>query len=222
MNFLAHCWLARCDEALVAGGFIGDFVKGPIPKTLPDDLQAGIRLHRHIDSASNRLPEMRATYHRFGSDLRRVAPILIDLVTDHLLAKYWDHYGFGELSDFTTGCYEIIGEYDVPQSAASLYRRMMQTDMWSRYSEFNFMRDVMKGILKRLRFDQFLDQLDPLECRMDDFHGDFEVYFPLLENIAQNWLKTNMAHLSPTLSVVHSLKSTLGDLPETQILCESS
>ena len=213
MNFLTHCWLARCDEGLVAGGFIGDFVKGTIPHTLPDSLQAGIRLHRHIDSVSNRLSEMRATYHRFGPDLRRVAPVLLDLVTDHLLAKHWEQHGDGDLSEFTNGCYEIIGEYDIPDSALSLYVRMTRTDMWTRYSDFNFMRNVMNGILKRLRFDHHSDQLDLLEDRMEDFHADFETYFPRLEEVAQIWVADHMAHLSPTSSIVSPLKSTHRESP---------
>ena len=38
MNFLAHCVLGHPDEALMAGGYLGDFVKGPVPSDLPVDL----------------------------------------------------------------------------------------------------------------------------------------------------------------------------------------
>ena len=57
----------------MAGGFIGDFIKGSIPTEIEPELQAGVRLHRHIDSISNSLPEMQAGYCQFGAGLRRLA-----------------------------------------------------------------------------------------------------------------------------------------------------
>lgn len=194
MNFLAHCWLGRCDDGLVAGGFIGDFVKGRVPDHLPESLQAGIRLHRHIDSVSNRLEAMRATYPRFGPELRRVAPVLLDLVCDHLLARHWSRHGEGELSDFTNDCYVKIGRYTVPETAAGMYRRMLQTDLWSSYADFEFMQKIMFGILKRLRLQHLAPYIRPLESQLDGFYGDFCTYFPLLENAAHIWVQENVKH----------------------------
>ena len=50
MNFLAHAWLAGESPALVVGGVFGDWVKGPLPGTLPADLARGVALHRAIDA----------------------------------------------------------------------------------------------------------------------------------------------------------------------------
>jgi acyl carrier protein phosphodiesterase len=38
MNFLAHALLAGDDPALIVGGVVGDWIKGPLPGALPPDL----------------------------------------------------------------------------------------------------------------------------------------------------------------------------------------
>lgn len=181
MNFLVHSWLARDKEAHLAGAFLGDFVKGPIPASLSKELQEGIRMHRRIDSISNKMAEMRSTYWRFGPKLRRVAPILLDLVADHILALHWDLYGEGKLSDFTCHCYRSIAEYGVPSSAEKLYRHTVERDLWSNYADLDVILRIMNGILKRLGKDELENCLGVVSRDLALFHEDFQIYFPALE-----------------------------------------
>ena len=50
MNFLMHMFLSGEDERLLAGNFMGDFVKGPLLDRFPAGVMRGITLHRKIDS----------------------------------------------------------------------------------------------------------------------------------------------------------------------------
>ena len=189
MNYLLHCWLGRSDPGLKAGGFLGDFIKGKLNGDLPSSLLRGIELHRHIDIVSNHLPEMKSTYHRFGAELRRPAPILLDMVADHVLAKRWSDFGEGKLVDFTQSCYRDIGTYDIPDNAMSMYQHMCETDLFARYADTGVVANVMKRILKRLKFDHLCDHVDTvfLECS-GRFEEDFEIYYPTLETAASNFL----------------------------------
>lgn len=187
MNHLAHCWLARGNNGHIAGGFLGDYYKGPIQPNLPTELQDGIRLHRYIDSLTNQLPEMRSTYSRFGTELRRVAPILLDLVADHLLARYWDRFGTGELSDFTLNCYRIIGQFEIPQSGKHFFQHLVSRNLWCEYTNFDVVLSVMCRILTRLNLEDRAIHLSKLEPQMDDFHQDFREYFPILEDKVKTW-----------------------------------
>ena len=104
MNFLAHCALANdaadrmqadltLRQGLLAGGVIGDFVKGPVLPAWPQALQNGVRLHRKIDALSNQDPAIHQLSRAFPSTLRRFAPIFLDLIADHALAQDWSrHY----------------------------------------------------------------------------------------------------------------------------------
>ena len=189
MNFLAHCLLGYPETALIAGGFIGDFVKGPVPSSLPTELARGVRLHRHLDSSSNRMPEMRKSYIHFGPDLRRPAPVLLDLIADHVLALQWQRYGIGELTDFTRTCYRAIGNYPLSHDAGLFYDRMKETDLLARYSEREVIERAMFYILKRLRYDRFKEQLhEILDTKLEHFCKDFHGYFPLLGEVAQTFI----------------------------------
>lgn len=187
MNFLVHSWLARDNKAYLAGAFLGDFVKGPIPPTLSDELQRGIRLHRRIDSISNKMEEMRSTYWRFGPNLRRVAPILLDLTADHILALHWDRYGEGKLTDFTHRCYRSIGAYEIPCTALDLFQHTVERDLWSSYADLDVILRIMNRILKRLGKDQFKSGLSVISKDLALFHDDFQIYFPELEQQVNSW-----------------------------------
>ncbi|MCY3883818.1 MAG: ACP phosphodiesterase [Gammaproteobacteria bacterium] len=192
MNFLVHSWLARDNDAYVAGAFLGDFVKGPIPLTLPRELQKGIRLHRHIDSTSNKMEEMRSTYWRLGPDLRRVAPILLDLIADHILALHWDRYGEGKLSDFTRHCYRSIGKYEIPCTAVELYHHTVNRDLWANYADLDVILGIMHRILERLGKEAFKNGLSVIPRDLALFHIDFQIYFPALEQKVNSWRRSEL------------------------------
>ena len=188
MNYLLHCWLGRADPGLKAGGFLGDFIKGMLDDDIPQALKRGLLLHRHIDVQSNRLPSMRSTYHRFGSGLRRPAPILLDLIADHVFAKHWEEFGTGELSEFTQSCYDAIDLYEVPESARRFYDHMRYTDLLSRYAQLDVVEDIMVRILRRLRFSHMEDELARrLRENEIGFREDFETYFQDLQAVTSAW-----------------------------------
>lgn len=192
MNFLLHCWFGREDEGLVAGGFLGDFVKGPIPDSCPDKLRVGIQLHRYIDRESNQLLEMRDTYFRFGKNLRRPASILLDIVADHIFAKYWHEYTDLNLKQFTQHCYQAIGQFERPPSAERIYEHMCRTDLFASYADVNVIFPICDRILKRLHFAQHSDELETiLVSEHNEFKQDFDVYFPLLQRKVSEWLQTH-------------------------------
>lgn len=190
MNYLLHCWLGRADPGLQAGGFLGDFIKGTLEDDIHPDLKRGLQLHRHIDVQSNRLPSMRSTYHRFGTELRRPAPILLDLMADHVFAKHWDEFGTGELREFTRSCYDAIEQFEVPVSARRFYVHMQRTDLLARYSELEVVEDIMFRILKRLRFTD-MEQVLSRQLRQNEvgFKEDFEAYFRDLQDVTSTWFE---------------------------------
>ena len=187
MNFLAHCLLAQPGAGFIAGGVLGDFVKGSIPESLPGELRAGIRLHRRIDSFSNRLPEMKISVARFDPALRRAAPVLLDILADHCLTLTWGSYADQDLRTFTARVYAAIEAYSdqVPARGRGFVSRMVETDLLARYGEAEVIERAMAHVLARLRLDHLGDRLRPvLEADLPPFIDDFRVYFPLLSAFA--------------------------------------
>ncbi|WP_438810958.1 ACP phosphodiesterase, partial [Serratia marcescens] len=50
MNYLAHAYFSFEDPDILLGNMISDYIKGKKQYTYPLKVQAGIRLHRQIDS----------------------------------------------------------------------------------------------------------------------------------------------------------------------------
>lgn len=189
MNFLAHCLLAHPGEGFVAGGILGDFVKGNIPESLPRELRAGVRLHRRIDSFSNRLPAMKVSTRRFPPALRRVAPVLLDIVADHCLALSWSRHGIGDLGDFTRRVYAAVGRYGdwVPVRGRVFVHQMMETDLLGRYADQAVIHRAMRHVLERLKLGTLGVQLgDVLDEEMPALAHDFDGYFPQLDAFARS------------------------------------
>ena len=174
----------------MAGGFIGDFVKGPVPDTLPEALQAGIRLHRRVDAVSNRLPGIAKSVRRLDPDLRRVAPVLLDILGDHCLATRWDRHGHGDLAAFSASAYAAIDDYasHLPATGQRFFRRMREVDLFVRYLEPETPLRAMEYVLERLRHTHLAPKLgglvgDELPALMEDFDG----YFPELRSAVEEW-----------------------------------
>lgn len=194
MNFLAHCTLAYPETGLIAGGFIGDFIKGPVPDALPDPLQAGIRLHRRIDAVSSRLPGVASSVRRLDPKLRRAAPVLLDVIADHCLALRWDSHGHGDLTTFTALAYDAIGGYEqfLPEHGREYFGRVRDADVFARYREPRTVRRAMTYILERLRLAHLASELDAIVgAQLPVLMGDFEEYFPELRTAVAAWKEEN-------------------------------
>ena len=187
MNFLAHCLLARPGDGYLAGAVLGDFVKGAISGDLPPELQAGIRLHRRIDTHSNQLAEMKRSAGRFHPRLRRAAPVLLDIVADHCLARAWRCFADDDIGAFTAQVYAAIQRFEdfAPPRSRRFVAHMTETDLLARYADPNVAHEAMTRILERLRFAHLTPLLAPALGRtLPRLMADFNGYFPLLRAFA--------------------------------------
>ncbi len=187
MNFLAHCLLARPGQGWIAGGVLGDFVKGKIPESLPPELRAGVRLHRRIDAFSNRLADMKPGLARFDPELRRAAPVLLDIVADHCLALTWPRYASVALAGFAAEVYTALHRFDayVPDKGRPFVARMIDTDLLSRHADPVVRDRALWHVLSRLRLTHLGSRLAPLlDSQLPAFVEDFHGYFPKLQAFA--------------------------------------
>ncbi|WP_028863437.1 ACP phosphodiesterase [Psychromonas aquimarina] len=100
MNFLAHLHIAEFTHSSFTGSFLGDFVKGNPDGLFNAEIVLGIRVHRFVDSYTDQHVIVKTLKPLFPSELRRFAPISLDMFWDHCLAKHWSQFHDSSLAEF--------------------------------------------------------------------------------------------------------------------------
>lgn len=211
MNFLAHCLIAEQAAAalpdtsdahyapmLVAGGFLGDFLKGPVPTHLPPALQQGVRLHRRIDAFSNSNAAIRRSCNRFPPTLRRLAPPLVDIVADHLLANQWQRYHHLPLTEFSQQTYQQIdaSALNLPPHGVEFLQWMRTHDLLTGYRSWATACRGMRSVTRRLKQTELNVEIETrLPDLLDQLAEDFDDYFPQLLEHATAWVSAEQQNL---------------------------
>ena len=200
MNFLAHCALSVSGSGTtenpqyLVGGFLGDFVKGSVPTDLPTDIQTGIRLHRRVDAFSAVQNDIKTSVARLPAATRRLAPVFIDLVADHFLARHFETVHGEPLTTFTSRTYAILEAHEAhfPIDAARFFRFMRDHDLLGRYVEVDPIERAFRRIAERLRRAEAVKQsMAALRADYREFEEDFLRYYPALQIHAREWLAGN-------------------------------
>lgn len=191
MNFLAHALLAGDASALIVGGVIGDWIKGPLPGVLPDDLAKGVALHRAIDSFVESNPAFCRSRSRISADRRRYAGVLVDVFYDHLLARNWAAIHNQPLHEYCEAVYRLIKDRlnDLPVSSRPALTLMAEEDWLTSYEQIEGIADVLARMSRRAR------QPNPLAngeqeflVDVDGFTSDFYVWLDDTREFCQQWL----------------------------------
>lgn len=100
MNFLAHVFFADADPDAIVGQLCGDFVRGTSLDQFPEPVRRAIRLHRSIDSFTDRHPLNERARALFVAPHRRFAGIITDVAYDYFLASDWSRYSTISLTEY--------------------------------------------------------------------------------------------------------------------------
>ena len=91
MNLLAHALLTPPgDDDLLVGNLTADWIKGRARLAFPQ-LLSGFALHRYIDAFADTHPAMLRAVGALEPRWNRYAPVLADVLFDHVLAASWPH-----------------------------------------------------------------------------------------------------------------------------------
>jgi acyl carrier protein phosphodiesterase len=191
VNFLAHCALASQHPEYLVGGILGDFIKGGVPTDLPRRIQLGIRLHRRLDAFSAVQPDIKSSVARFPASLRRVAPIVVDLVADHFLARHFERVHAEPLAAFANRAYTTLTDHieQFPPPARRFVRYLKEYDVFGRYVEVDAVERAFTRIGERLGLDGIVTPaMTAFADNYRDLEADFLRYYPALARHAHEWL----------------------------------
>lgn len=191
MNHLAHALLAGPDDELRLGGLLADFVRGAPDPAWSPGLVAGVQLHRAIDSYTDRHPAVVAARSLLPPPYRRYAGIALDLWFDHALARDFARWSEQPLADFSVALRALLRQHD-PQlpPAMQRFRRYMDAHaLPAAYAEPTMLGRALEGVGQRLSRVNPLHTVLPLLVALDaPLQGQFEMFFPQLQEFAQGWI----------------------------------
>lgn len=188
MNYLAHLYLAERTQTSLLGNLMGDFVRGRLRGDHPPAIELGIRLHRRVDSYTDRHPRVVASRRRLRPPFRRYAGILVDVFYDHFLARDWARLHDQPLEVFAARVYaaleanpELLGER--LRRAAPYFRRH---DLLVSYRELGGIEHALAGLSARLsRRNPLGAGLIELQRNYAGLENDFRAFLPELEVYAR-------------------------------------
>ena len=201
MNFLAHCALAadasetwnvdaHYRRGLLAGAIIADFCKGRVNTQWPRPLQGGIRLHRRIDAVSNQHAAIRNSCQLYPKELRRYAPIFVDILADYHLSHRWQDYYAEPIHSFALQCYSAVASYRnyLPEHGHKVAAYMQDSDLLSRYHDWTTIESAIRSSLRRLRRIDLTDvALSSSQVIVTQSADDFALYYEEFQGQLVAW-----------------------------------
>lgn len=188
MNFLAHTYLSFGEPGLIVGNYLGDFVTNKVMKTLPLEVQSGVKLHRFIDSYTDRHPVVKEGTRMLHSTMGKYAPVVLDIYFDYLLSKFWTDYEEVSLRAYCTHSYQALTEYQsIMPSVISDRAERMIADRWlENYQHYIGLERVFGFLSRRARFKSNLAHAPEVLKELEDPLGKiFNRFFPDLEHYAR-------------------------------------
>ena len=191
MNFLAHLYLSGSNKNILLGNFIADAVKGKKHSEYARDIQAGILLHRAIDTFTDTHPIVKRSMHRLDARYKHYDGVIIDILYDHFLAKNWNNYSEIPLDVYAESAYEFLMSNinDLPEKIQYMLPFMVKHNWLVAYASIEGISRVLSGMNRRTGGISMMDQaVDDLKRHYELFEKDFTDYFEELQTYSNHKL----------------------------------
>lgn len=176
MNYLAHIYLSGSNEQVAIGNFIADGIRGKRYTSYSKDIQAGILLHRKIDSFTDAHPIVRQSTQRLHQNHSHYSGVIVDIIYDHFLAKNWQRYSDVPLERYVQDFYQTLERYAaiLPSRIHHIIPHMTQQNWLLSYAKVEGIQRVLKGMDKRTKF---ASQMYKATNELKHYYSEFEVEF---------------------------------------------
>ncbi|MEP7264679.1 MAG: acyl carrier protein phosphodiesterase [Bacteroidota bacterium] len=188
---MAHLFLSGPDEDIIFGNFIADHIKGNHLQHLTDEVKNGIRLHRAIDTFTDSHPVTLTGKIRLREYVNKYAPVALDIIYDHYLAKNWLHFSDEELPVFLERSYRILDgrKAEMPEKAQYMYTYMRRDNWLGNYIHPEGILRALTGLSRRTTFESHLEKgFDAMMKDYNLFDEEFKLFFPELQEHAKDFL----------------------------------
>ncbi|UOQ95942.1 acyl carrier protein phosphodiesterase [Hymenobacter sp. 5317J-9] len=190
MNFLAHLFLSGPPAApdyadLLVGNFIADSVPGRQLEHYPAAVQAGIRLHRAIDTFTDQHAVVRRSTQRLReAGHGKYAGVISDVFLDHFLARGFEDFSAEALPDFAQRVYALLTarQAEMPPRVQHFLPYMTEHNSLLGYTQVEGIRRALGGLSRRASAGSGMETAAAeLERNYTAYEEDFREFFPQLQ-----------------------------------------
>lgn len=188
MNFLAHLVLAENNAAARFGNLLGDFCRGVDVSTLPPAVYAGLLRHRAVDRFTDTAAEVRAAKALFSPARRRFAPVIVDVLFDHLLLAHWQRFETREFAPLCQQIYQDLWQQraQMPPVMATTVTSIVQHNWFASYHSIEGVGLALDRIAGRIRFaNDFAGSIAEIQLHYSELNQLFLQFYPKLQAFVQ-------------------------------------
>jgi acyl carrier protein phosphodiesterase len=148
-------------------------------------VQAGIRLHRAIDTFTDQHPVVRRSTQRLrAAGYGKYAGVISDMFLDHFLARHFFEFSTETLSKFTQRVYAALQlrEAEMPPRVQQFFPHLVQHNWLLGYAETAGIARALSGLSRRALAGSGMETaVGELERNYAAYEADFREYFPQLQ-----------------------------------------
>lgn len=184
MNFLAHLALAGPSDISRIGNLLGDFEKGTpasLRERLPEEIVAGILMHRQIDAYTDSHPLFKEARNLLAPSRRRFAGIVVDIFFDHFLTIHWNRYHPGTLSAFIAEVYAAFDAHPhlLGKQLGPLIPRIREENWLASYrTEAGLALTLQRVSSRSPRLSPLVDSMTDFSENREEFEECFLAFYP--------------------------------------------
>ncbi len=199
MNYLAHIFLSGKNHEIIVGNILEDYVSGNIDHErnnhLSINIKKGLELHRIIDTFTDSHEVVKCAKNYFYEDFGKFAPIIVDVLFDHYIIKYWDKFSKEKFEDFRPRVYSALSDFQEiqPEKMKEIVKSMINHDWLKNYSERWGLEKAFLGLNMKINKSE-IDLIKSLDVFYENYEGIgdcFLDFFPLLQERCNLFLKEN-------------------------------
>lgn len=189
MNLLAHLYLSEEEPGSMIGNLFADSVKGRSAfESLSPQVREGVLSHRRIDVYTDSHPVVLQSVARIRPRWGHLAPVLVDVFYDHLLANEWSAHSHTPLRPWLDDRFLRINNNRnlVPESALWLLDRIIADDRLMQYRTIDGVARSLERLSTRLSRPMPLQEaVVDLEENLEGLREDFRQFFPEVVRFAR-------------------------------------
>ena len=195
MNYLAHAFLSFNRPGILVGNMISDFVKGKKKYEYPDEILAGINLHRAIDDFTDLHPVTKSARQIFQPDYGLYSGAFMDIAYDYFIANDKELFEPASLETFSQEIYEILESYSsvFPPKFKQVFPSMKKHNWLLNYQYPTGIERSFEGLVYRATYiSDSSPAFTKFQLNKEKLENAYKLFFPELIHFTKDRIENNL------------------------------